>query len=56
MGGIMVGGTAVIGRSLYNAGLSLLTERGSTVGRDLFAVTFSARLAGNVFGKKMQTQ
>ncbi|MGB5060192.1 MAG: hypothetical protein WBO48_15950 [Candidatus Promineifilaceae bacterium] len=43
-----VGGTAVIGRSLYNAGLSLLTERGSTVGRDLFAVTFSARLAGNV--------
>lgn len=45
---LQVGETAVIGRSLYNVGLSLLTERGSSVGRDLYALTFSARLGGSV--------
>jgi len=45
---LQVGQTAVIGRSLYNLGLNLLTERGSTITRDLYALTFSARLGGSV--------
>lgn len=45
---LQVGETAVVGHSLYNVGLNLLTERGSAVGRDLFALTFSARLRGGV--------
>ncbi|MBK8987791.1 MAG: polymer-forming cytoskeletal protein [Chloroflexi bacterium] len=43
-----VGGTAVLNRSLYFLGLNLLTERGSNVARDLYALTFSARLGGSV--------
>jgi len=45
---LQVGETAVIGRSLYSLGVSLLTERGSTIERDLYALTFSARLGGSV--------
>jgi len=45
---LQVGETAVIGRSLYSLGVSILTERGSNITRDLYALTFSARLGGNV--------
>jgi hypothetical protein len=45
---LQVGETAVTQRSLFFLGLSLLMERGSSVGRDLYALTFGARLAGDV--------
>jgi hypothetical protein len=45
---VQVGATAVLNRSLYYLGLNLLTERGSTIARDLYALTFGARLGGSV--------
>lgn len=45
---LQMGETAVIQRSLFNLGLSLLVERGASIGRDLYALTFGARLAGEV--------
>jgi hypothetical protein len=39
---------AVIGRSLYYLGISLLTEKESEINRDLTAITLGARQAGNV--------
>lgn len=45
---LQVGETAVTQRSLFYFGLSLLMERGSSIGRDLYALTFGARLAGEV--------
>ncbi len=39
---------AIIGRSLYFLGISLVTEKESEIGRDLTAVALGARQSGNV--------
>ena len=40
--------TAVVGRNLYYVGASIVTERGSDIGQDVYALSLGARLAGSV--------
>lgn len=48
-----LGSTASVGQNLYFVGVSLVTERGSQIGRDLNGLSLGALLAGSV-GREMR--